>query len=106
MQKMISHLQSGHSLVWQGCVRYGFSSRKGTAVLKNPVQITDDLRSREYMNCHITDDHMMHIIGIAYDESGKRYFIAKNSVGDVGPYHGLVYMSEDFLRMFTTAVTL
>lgn len=106
VQKMIAHLQGGHSLVWQGCVRNGFSSRKGTAVLKNPIQITDDLRSKEYLNGHISDDHMMHIIGMGYDESGKRYFIAKNSVGDVGLYHGLVYMSEDFVRMFTTAVTL
>lgn len=106
VQMMISHLQSGHSLVWQGCVRYGFSSRKGMADLKNPIQITDDLRSKEYLKGHITDDHMMHIVGMATDETGKRYFIAKNSVGDVGPYHGLVYMSEDFVRMFTTAVTL
>lgn len=106
VHKMILHLQSGHSLVWQGCVRYGFSSRKGTAEFNISIEITDDFRSKEYLKGHITDDHMMHIIGMATDENGKRYFIAKNSVGDVGPYHGLVYMSEDFVRLFTTAVTL
>lgn len=106
IQKMISCLQSGHSLVWQGCLRRGFSSRKGIASLNQVVTITDEIRSKEYLKGNITDDHMMHIIGLAHDESGHHYFIAKNSTGDIGPYHGLVYMSEDFVRLNTTAVSL
>lgn len=104
VDRMILSLQSGHSLLWQGSIRRGFSTKKGMARLAPSINITEQLRSESYLKGQITDDHMMHIIGLAHDESGKRYFIAKNSVGDTGPYHGLVYMSEDYLRLYTIAV--
>jgi hypothetical protein len=44
------------------------------------------------------------IIGIAHDKKGKKYYIAKNSWGKDNPYGGLIYMSEDYVRMKTIAV--
>ena len=101
---MIDTLQSGHSLLWQGSIRRGFSTKKGIAILPTAIEISEQKRTDDYQNGLITDDHMMHIIGLAHDENGIRYFIAKNSVGDVGPYHGLVYMSENYIRLYTIAV--
>lgn len=105
INKMVLTLQSGHSLLWQGSIRRGFSVQKGIAKLpESSIIITDKIRSNGYLQGQITDDHMMHLIGLAHDKDGKRYFIAKNSVGDIGPYHGLIYMSEDYLRLYTIAV--
>lgn len=49
---------------------------------------------------------MMHIIGTAFDESGKSYYILKNSWGKQGPYQGLIYMSEDYFRTKTVSVVV
>ena len=47
---------------------------------------------------------MMHIIGTAFYEFGKFYYVLKNSWGKQGPYKGLIYMSEDYFRAKTVSV--
>ena len=106
VNKMVVTLQNSHSLLWQGSIRKGFSMKQGVAVIPSSVEPTEEYRSDCYQKGLITDDHMMHIIGLTHDEDGKRFFIAKNSVGCVGPYQGLIYMSEDYVRLYTTAVGL
>ncbi|MCH2183065.1 MAG: C1 family peptidase, partial [Mariniblastus sp.] len=53
-----------------------------------------------------TDDHLMHLVGIAHDADGKKYYLIKNSWGDVGKHNGYLYMSEPYLRLKTVAVLL
>lgn len=106
MSTMLATLQEGHSLVWQGCVRRGFSMKRGIALAPKNKSISEEERVKDFNNGILTDDHMMHIIGLAHDDDNTIYFIAKNSVGEVGPYHGLVYMHEDFVRMNTIAITV
>ena len=48
----------------------------------------------------------MAIVGLACNASGKTYYIMKNSWGTDNPYGGLMYMSEDYLKMKTMAVFL
>ena len=36
----------------------------------------------------------------------KRYYIAKNSWGENNPYKGLVYLSEDYVRIKTIAAVV
>jgi bleomycin hydrolase len=48
----------------------------------------------------------MHIIGLARNNKGKKFYIVKDSGGDYGPYGGLIYMSEAYLKMKTIAITL
>ena len=48
----------------------------------------------------------MAIIGMAHDANGKRYYIAKNSWGKNNPYGGIMYMSEDYIRMKTIAIVV
>ena len=48
----------------------------------------------------------MCLIGIAHDNKGRRYYIAKNSYGTKNPYGGLMYLSENYVRMKTVAVVV
>ncbi len=46
-----------------------------------------------------TDDHLMHVVGLATDEGGGRYYLTKNSHGpDRGPYEGHIYLSANYVR--------
>ena len=56
--------------------------------------------------CWEDEDHAMAIVGIAHDDSGKKYFIMKNSWGTDGPYGGLEYVSYTFFRKHTVAVEM
>ena len=40
----------------------------------------------------------MHIYGLAKDQDGNNFFMVKNSWGDYGKYHGMLYASDSFVR--------
>ncbi|MDD2594655.1 MAG: C1 family peptidase [Bacteroidales bacterium] len=63
--------------------------------------ITPELRQKEYDNKLTTDDHGMHIFGIATDQNGRKYFMVKNSWGESGKYKGIWYVSEAFVKYKT-----
>jgi len=75
---------------------------------KEPVQeknITQEMRQHAFDNFTTTDDHAMHIIGTARDQSGTKYYIVKNSWGtDNNPYGGYLYASEAFVQYKTMSV--
>jgi bleomycin hydrolase len=67
--------------------------------------ITPELRQEAYDNYSTTDDHAMHIVGIAHDQNGTKYYIVKNSWGtDNNPYGGYIYVSEAFMRYKTLSL--
>ncbi len=72
-----------------------------------PVQekvITQDLRQAGFNNYTTTDDHGMHITGLAHDQQGNKYFLVKNSWGITGsPYNGYLYVSDPYVRYKTIA---
>jgi bleomycin hydrolase len=79
------------------------------AELTVPLSQTDAVqkqRQREFERFQTTDDHCMALVGIAHDQQGKRYYIAKNSWGEDNSYKGLVYLSEDYIRIKTIAVVV
>lgn len=64
--------------------------------------ITQEMRQVEFDNYQTTDDHGMHITGIARDQKGTKYYIVKNSWGtDGSPYKGYFYASEAYVRLKT-----
>ncbi len=75
-----------------------FDQGAGYATWEEGKTITQDDRQQGWDRWTTTDDHTMHIVGIAKDENGTTYYKVKNSWGDVGPYHGYIYMSENYLR--------
>ena len=70
---------------------------------------TDSLQAKrqaDFLNRTLTDDHGMHIYGLALDQDGGRWFLVKNSWGDYGPFGGSCYISEDFMRIKTISFTV
>jgi bleomycin hydrolase len=75
-----------------------FDQGAGYATWEEGKTITPEAREAGWDRWTTTDDHTMHLIGIARDETGATYYKVKNSWGDVGPYHGYIYMSENYIR--------
>lgn len=121
-------LKSGYTVVWDGDVsEKGFSSRKtGYAVvpeidwedqttaqqeakITEPVkekEITQELRQKTFDNFTTTDDHLMHIVGLAHDQEGTKFYLTKNSNGTDRKNNGFVYLSSSYFRLKTTALTV
>lgn len=71
------------------------------APIKEKV-ITQEMRQEGFDNYTTTDDHGMHITGIAKDQNGTKYYIVKNSWSEQGnDYHGYFYASEAFVKLKT-----
>ena len=68
--------------------------------------ITQEMRQVAYDNKETTDDHGMHIYGLAKDKDGHPYFIVKNSWGDAGMYKGIWYASDAYVRYKTLNVVV
>ena len=121
-------LAKGYTVAWDGDVsEKEFSRKEGIAILplvdwddktedeqketcKKPEpekEVTQAMRQEYFDNYTTTDDHLMHITGVANDQNGKRYYITKNSWGTKDRGHeGHVYMSEAYVRAKTIAILL
>ena len=58
---------------------------------------TQQYRQDGFDNWELTDDHGMHIYGLAKDQNGKEYYMVKNSWGEYGDYKGTWYMTKAFV---------
>ena len=65
-----------------------------------PIELegTQEFRQQGFDEKTTTDDHGMHIYGIAQDQNGKKFYMVKNSWGVSSKYHGIWYISENFVR--------
>ena len=108
MRSVEKAVRSGMGVCWEGDIsESGFCFSKGIATLDMPQgKNVQQLRQTMIESYTTTDDHCMAIVGIARDKSGKKYFIMKNSWGTGNPYKGLMYLSEDYLKLKTIAVFL
>lgn len=111
-------LANGFTVSWDGDVsEKGFSSKNGIAVLPvdekredlftkpgPEIKVTQELRQKTFMNYSTTDDHLMHIVGTAKDQNGTKYYIIKNSWGEISEYKGYLYMSAAYFRLKTVGV--
>lgn len=71
---------------------------------KAEPEITPEMRQAAFDNYTTTDDHGMHIIGIAKDQTGKEYYIVKNSWGETNDYKGFLFVTKNFVKYKTTAL--
>jgi len=67
-------------------------------VTPKEISVTQELRQEYYDEKTSTDDHGMHLYGIAKDQNGTKYYLIKNSWGETGAYKGIWYMSEEFVK--------
>jgi len=77
----------------------------GREILKEKT-ITQEMRQQDFDNFKTTDDHGMQIYGIANDQNGNKYYMVKNSWGMTGPYNGIWYASEAYVRYKTTSIVV
>ena len=76
------------------------------ADLPEEMTITQEMRQEGYDRKTTTDDHGMHIYGIAKDQNGNQYFMVKNSWGETGKYNGIWYASDPFVRYKTLNIVV
>ena len=69
--------------------------------LPKELEVTQESRQLMFDEKTSTDDHGMHIYGIAKDQAGTKYYLIKNSWGVTGAYDGTWYMSENFVKAKT-----
>ena len=118
VQTIDKAITNGYTVAWDGDVsEKGFSSSRGIAVLpKNPSRkdlykyvgeertVTQADRQATFLSHSTTDDHLMHLVGISRDAAGNKYYVIKNSWGEIGPYKGYLHMSEAYVRAKTIAI--
>ena len=75
-------------------------------VLPEEIIATQEMRQADYDRKLTTDDHGMHIYGIAQDQNGTKYFMVKNSWGETGKYKGTWYASDAFVRYKTMNIVV
>ena len=126
MSTIDNALDNGYTVAWAGDVsEKGFSFKNGVAIVpetdwtemtqqdmdsvfNHPMKqktITQELRQEAFDNLSTTDDHGMHIIGKAKDQSGEMYYIVKNSWGtDRNDAKGYFYASAAYVAYKTTSI--
>ena len=72
----------------------------------NEKTITPEMRQKAFDNYETTDDHAMHIVGLAKDQNGREYYIVKNSWGTKNDNKGYLYVSKNYVRYKTMAIML
>ncbi len=115
-------IDKGYSIAWDGDVgKENFYSKPSYAVVpvtaeddqtkeekklpEKEKQITQADRQDAFDTYTTTDDHLMHITGVAKDQEGTKFYYTKNSWGTKDrKYDGFWYMSEPFIRLRTVAI--
>jgi bleomycin hydrolase len=102
MMHTLEHaLEQGYSVCWDGDVgEKGYDWKQGVATHPSPV--TQQSRQNGFDNYNTTDDHLEHIIGLARDQHGERFYLVKNSWGTREHiYQGTHYVSESYMQAKT-----
>jgi bleomycin hydrolase len=109
-------LNKGISIAWGADISdLGFAQGYGRIMvdggdLKDPSakekEVTQADRQYMFDSWQLTDDHGMHLMGIAQDQFGNKYFQEKNSWGEGGKYKGYSYVSVPFMRLRTMSIML
>ena len=118
-------LKTGYSVAWAGDVsEKSFSWKNGVAYVpekkasemtdeekanlfndpQKEIVVTEEMRQKAFDNYTTTDDHGMHIVGLAKDQNGREYYIIKNSWGATNDYKGYLYMTKEFVKYKSTAI--
>jgi bleomycin hydrolase len=121
MMDLVFHaVEKGYSVMWDADVSNpDFKQKLGFAMEWNdPEQVRsvdvnvqempydERIRQRLFENLTTEDDHLMHLIGVARSPAGKRFFVVKNSWGEVGPFKGLIKVSEAYFAINTISLVV
>lgn len=114
---MDNALKNGYTIDWDGDVgKENFLRKEGYAIVpfdddttktgpEKEKSITQEIRQEAYNDYTTTDDHLMHITGMAKDQAGTIFYYTKNSWGTKDKtFNGYWYMSEPFVKLRTVAI--
>jgi bleomycin hydrolase len=119
LQAIVDHaLAKGYSVAWDGDVsEKGFSAKNGMAILPTDSQredvfvnpgeeqkVSQELRQETFESYSTTDDHLMHLTGSSKDAKGNKYYLIKNSWGEISDYKGFLHMSQPYFQLKTVAI--
>lgn len=113
----------GYSVCWDGDVSEKYFDHKKAALAVVPKDPGDDFETKDFTaeteeknitektrrehfdTFSTTDDHLMHLTGVLKDQSGRKYYITKNSWGtDTNDNGGYLNMSENYIKLNTIAI--
>lgn len=118
-------LNNGHTVVWDADVSEPFfQHNQGIAfvpkkkvemdsvykqnvysgVFYEEISVDQELRQQEFENYNTTDDHLMHIVGMATNNQGDVFYKTKNSWGDGSSLKGYLYTSKPYFKLKTIAI--
>jgi bleomycin hydrolase len=75
-----------------------------SGMLLEELTVTPEKRQIAFDNYLTTDDHGMHIVGIAENKDGKSFYYVKNSWGGNNPYHGFLFVSKSYMEYKTISI--
>ena len=120
-----SSIYKGYTVGWGGDItEKEFSSKSSLAIVpekdwndKSKIEkdstlkvyekeknITQEMHQISFDNYTTTDDHFMHITGIAKNDNNDKFYILKNSWGIRGDKNGYIYASEEFIKYKNTTI--
>jgi bleomycin hydrolase len=129
LQEVMNYaINSGYTFAWAADVsEKGFLFKDGLAIVPEnsmanmtddekkdlsikphkQLQITQDIRQKAFDNYETQDDHGMHVVGTAKDQTGTPYYLVKNSWGkERNQCDGYFYASESYVLYKTTSIML
>jgi bleomycin hydrolase len=93
--------RAGYAMQWKDNV--------GSMPVKPDAEETEynqEIRQQLFENLTTQDDHLMHIVGLEKSSGGKKFFLVKNSWGDIGPFKGYIHVSEAYFAINTITLVL
>ncbi len=115
MMVIDSALYNGYSLVWDGDISeyplinnnqidYSINILDLPTELNQSQYINQKLRQKSFDNYTTTEDHLSHLVGIAQDKYGNKYYILKDSQGANNFLNGYIYLSDSYVKLKTISV--
>jgi len=100
-----SALKHGYTVGWDGDAQDEyFDYTGGLAYMPEPIKDFPAARQTAFENKCTELDHMMHIVSIAKDKMGDKWYYIKNSWGNTNAMGGFLWMREDYFKMRTLAI--
>lgn len=94
--------REGYAMQWKDTVNAG----KTVSADDAEIRVNQNLRQDLYEELTTQDDHLMHIVGIEKSPKGKKFFLVKNSWGEVGQAKGMIHVSEAYFAVNTISLIL
>jgi bleomycin hydrolase len=114
-------VQNGYSIMWDADTSNpNFRQNDGFALNWNDVHriskpvdpdgqegaYDQQIRQQLFENLTTQDDHLMHLVGLEKTANGKKFFLIKNSWGEVGPFKGFIKVSEAYFSINTISLVV